>query len=361
MINSSQLANNVDLEEFVSSLAAFAVQTFDPVKNARRYFTDPIAAAIAAWAYEHDPQSEFVENLSDLFPEILAAMCGCDPKKLSGDAGKAFGEFKACLIVALRCWRSQQPSEGPYGSVAAHWCEQHPWILSKVQEALGSRVGHPEVQKVEWTFEELAAFGGRENVPTNDKLSLCMTVRFAGQRTWGQAAQTAAFALFGDFLLSEAESTAFCKHCEKIFWRGQKKLFCSLTCARIHSASRSRDVAMKISRRKTFRSASKALTKWLQSHRKLGSDWRMYVQNAAYGMQTRDGRHNRTLGAYIRASRTETGSPERDKLVRSLQDADIILESPKGSKAREKVQIEFDAFLRNIQRAEKIHQGSKHK
>src|SRR5271156_751498 len=103
MISDSQLEETVGLEElassFASQLATFAVQTFDPLIHARGYFTDPIAATVAAWAYEHDPQNGFVENLSDLFPKILAAMCGCDPDKLSGDSREAFGEFMGCLIV----------------------------------------------------------------------------------------------------------------------------------------------------------------------------------------------------------------------------------------------------------------------
>ena len=267
----------------------------------------------------------------------------------------------AVLFVSLCPWRCEPPPEGRHGSVAAHWCARHPEVFSKVQEALRLRAPFPQVEEPAWTLADVvSAHSALKKLPKSGKLELCMTVRFAGQRTWTQAAQTAAYALFGDFLITNAESTGFCEHCAKPYLRGQKRLFCSHRCANARSKERSRNKATRISRRKAFRKASKALTKWLQGHHSVHSDWTKEVQNAA-GLQTRDGRQNRTLGEFIRASRTEAGSCEREELLHSLRVADTVSESEKGSKEAEGLQNELDAFLRNVQAAEKIRQRSKRK
>jgi len=348
------VALEADVPTWISDLGALIGQS---VSDYRRYFTEPFEAIRAAWDYDHNTKSEFMEHLRGIFPEALAARCGCSPDKLLGDPRIAFGVFMSCLEVSLRAWRSEPPPESLYGSVAAHWCTRHPEVFSRVQEAHRLRASYPQIGEADWTLAEVLAGGASKEPPKSKKLELGISVHLAGQRTWTQAAQTAAYALFGDFLLTEAESTGFCKHCAMPFLRGQKKLFCSLKCARIHSALQAREVKTKISRCKTFRKAAKALTKWLQVHRSAGLDWRMKIQNAA-GMQTRDGRQNRTLGAYIRASRTSVGSPEREKLLHSLQEADTISKSGKGSKEHESLRSELDAFFRNIQSAEVIRQSS---
>lgn len=331
------------------------------VTDQRGFLTEPFAAALAAWEYEHDLESGLIEDLRRVFPETLAERCGLNPDKLSGDPGIAFGVFMAVLVVSLRVWRIEPPPEGHFGSVAAHWCTRHPGIFSKVQEAHLLRASYPDIAEAAWTVADVvSAHGANQELPKSGKLELRVTVHFTSQRTWKQAAQTAAYALFGDFLLTEAESIGFCSHCAKPFLRGQKKLFCDPKCAHSHSAIRSQDAKTRESRRKTFRMAARALKKWLEGRRSARSDWRTEVQNAAR-MQTRDNRQNRTLGAYIRVSRTEAGSPEREKLLNSLRDLDTVSEGPKGLRENDGLQRELDDFLRNIKEAEKIRERSKRK
>ena len=201
-------------EDTPSWISDFGTLVAQSVSDHRGYFTEPFAAICAAWEYDHNPTSEFIEHLRGLFPETLAAWCGCSPDKLSGNPSKAFNMFMAVLVVSRRVWRCEPPPEGQHGSVAAHWCARHPEILSKVQAALGLRARSPQVERTAWTLADVvSAHGAGKELPKSGKLELRMTVHFAGQRTWTQAAQTAAYALFGDFLLTEAESTGFCEYC----------------------------------------------------------------------------------------------------------------------------------------------------
>jgi len=337
--------------------ALFAQHVFDH----RRSFTDPFEAICTAWEYDHDPTSEFIEHLRGLFPETLAAQCGCSPDKLSGNPSKAFNMFMAVLVVSLRVWRCEPLPGGLYGSVVAHWYARHPEIFSKVQEAFRLRARAPKIEKAAWTLSEVvSAHGAGIELPESGKLELSFMEHFSGQRTWMQAAQTAAYALFGDFLIAGAESTGFCKHCARPFLRSRKRFFCSHKCGNAHSKVENRKKAKRTYRSETFRKVSKALTKWLQGSRNARSGWCEEVQNAA-GLQTRDGRQNRSLGEYIRASRTEVGSPERVKLLQAILYADIVPDSQKISKENENLQRELDTFLLNIQEAEEIRQRSNRK
>jgi hypothetical protein len=365
MLNDHQFEESVGFGEspakWIREFSDLFAQRVSDWGHPRRCLTEPLLAIHAAWEYEHDLESGLIEDLRGIFPETLAERCGRSQDTLTGDPRIALGVFMACLVVSLRVWRSEPPPEGLYGSVAAHWCARHPEIFSKVQEAHRSRVSYPHIEEVGWTAADVvSAHSTSKELPKRGKLELSSTVHFIRQRTWTQAAQTAAYALFGDFLLTEAETIGFCGYCAMPFLRGQKKLFHSSECARSRSAIRSHDAKARVSRRKTFRKAAKALRELLQGRSGARSGWRIKVQRAA-GMQTRDGRQNRTLGAYIKASRTDSGSPEREKLLQSLQDASGVLEKKEGSKEIESLQQELDAFLLDIQKAEEIQQRSKRK
>jgi hypothetical protein len=104
-----------------------------------------------------------------------------------------------------------------------------------------------------------------------------------------------------------------------------------------------------------LRKAAKALTKWLQDRHIAASDWQLKIQTVAW-TNSDNKRRNRILGAYVRASRTERGSPEREKLLQSLQDASSVAGNERGSKEREGLQQELAAFLLDIQKAEEIQQ-----
>ena len=360
MLNHRQSEKSAGLGEntpkWISEFADLFAQRVSDWSHPRRCLTEPLAAILAAWEYEHDLESGVIEDLRGIFPEALAERCGRSPDTLSGDPRISFGVFMACFVGLLKVWRSEPTPEGLYGSVAAHWCARHPEIFSKVQEAHRLRASFPNIEEIGWTVSDvMSAHGASEELPNHGKLELRETVHFIRQRTWTQAAQTAAYALFGDFLLTEAETIGFCRHCAMPFHRGQKKLFCSLKCARSYSAFRSHDAKSRDSRRKTLRKAAKALTKWLQDRHIAASDWQLKIQTVAW-TNSDNKRRNRILGAYVRASRTERGSPEREKLLQSLQDASSVAGNERGSKEREGLQQELAAFLLDIQKAEEIQQ-----
>jgi hypothetical protein len=321
-----------------------------------RSLDGPFDAALAAWTYEHELDSEWINELRDSFPAWLAAMCGQKPGTLAGDRQKAFDVFMACLVVLLTHWRTEPPLGVRYGSVAAHWCAGHPAIYSKVQAAIRARSSVIRIALADWTLADVLKHG-RGEPPKAEKLELKTVLQFSGQRTWAQAAATAAYALFGDFLMDESETTEFCKRCAKPFRIGKKKLFCSLRCARIHSAIQSRHEKVRISRRRKFRNAAGALARLLESGLGARTDWRDHVQRKA-GMQTRDARRSRGLTAFIRASQAAPGSPEREGLLRSLQ---VDSDGNPDTEEREALQREFDSFLSNIQKAEEIQQRGKRK
>jgi len=349
-----------DLSEFAA---------LHPLTDYRVYLTDPMAAFIAAWHYDLEPNSDFLVYLGDIFPELLREMCGSrdiihqSPVRpqtvLFGNSQDALSIYLGTIARLLRTWRNEPPPSGLWGDATAHWCDQHPEILQAIQVAMCSRSFYFSPERIEWTQEELRP-GGPAHSKDNVKLGLVSMVRFIGQRTWHQAARTAAYALFGTFLGNKPEIVGFCRRCNGPFYLGKPMVFCSKKCAHNYHSSRGRDAEARISRRMVFRKMAKALAKWLQGIRRTRPGWSIQVQNAA-GMQTRDGRKNRTLGAYIRASRTEVGSPEREKLLDSLQDLGSVSWSQNGSKERKSLQHELDAFLRNIQQAEEIQQRSKPK
>jgi hypothetical protein len=121
--------------------------------------------------------------------------------------------------------------------------------------------------------------------------------------------------------------------------------------------------------------AAESLSKWLGKTSKRNSDWRMAAQNAA-GLQTRDGRHSRMLGEFIRAANTPPRSPERQDLLCSLLDNGGSSRSTKQANGfeklqnlrqhlrreaeNEKLQRDLDAFLVDILTAQNTRPGKEH-
>jgi hypothetical protein len=320
----------------------------------RQCLTDPLCAFHAWWLYEHGQDSEILDYLNDNFPKLLRAMCGGRTGShsvatqplvlLSGDHGSALKEYLLTIGWLLHVWRTEQPASGLPGSAAAHWCDQHPDIFERVQGAMRSQSRHFRTEEAAWEPYEWRP-GGPAHLPDNKKLILVATKRFVGQRTWSQAAQTAAYALFGDFLGGKTEKIIFCGKCEKPFRPGKRVLFCSFKCAHSKSSTTSRHRIKADGRRKGLFSAAKSLSEWLQKPHRAGSDWRRMVERD-FGLQASDGRHSRFMGEYIRAAQTPPGSPEREKLLRSHLSC-----STENSQERENVQQQLEAFLKNVEEA----------
>jgi hypothetical protein len=321
-----------------------------------KYLSDPFTAFFVVWHSEHEPENDLC--LDGDFPKFLRAMCGgrsgSQGVLLSGDSGIAFQIFLATISSLLRTWREQPPPSGLPGSAAAHWCDRHPEILERIQEAVASRSRFIRPERAEWTLGELRP-GGLADVAEHEKLELITTDRFIGQRTWSQAAQTAAYALFGDFLTGNPRLIGFCRKCEQPFLCGKRARFCSTKCAHVYSATMSRNSGAGEARRETLRKAAEGLSRRLREPQRKGSAWRSVVERAAR-LQTRDGRQSRTLGEYIRAAQSPPDSPEREKLLDSLMRDSM--EQPENSDG---VQRKLDAFLENIRKAQDMEERSKSK
>jgi hypothetical protein len=316
------------------------------------YLTDWYAAFLVAWNYEHKPENPLA--LAEDFPEFLRAMCSSRkslsafPSKLAdflaGDPDAGFRIFVATIGSLLQAWRKGLPSNSRLGSPAAHWCDEHPAILEVIQDAMRSRSRCIQPRGGDWTPYECRP-GGPAHARGNKKLVLVIEERFIGQRSWSQAAQTAAYALFGDFLAGEPEKIGFCRRCDRPFVRGKKTLFCSLKCARANSSIRSRDQRNAIKRLRGLRKAVKILDEWLKKSHRAGSDWRLKTEKA-FGLRETGNRHSRLMGEYIRASETPPGSPQREKLLRSLLSGGTIDPAQQIN-----VQQQLDGFLENISKA----------
>jgi hypothetical protein len=318
------------------------------------YLTDPFMAFFVVWQYEHEPENDLC--LEGDFPKFLRAMCGSRNGSqrvlLSGDSGIAFHIFLATISSLLRAWREEAPPSGLPGTAAAHWCDRHPEVLERIQDAVASRSRFIRPVTPEWTLDELRP-GGAAHVGEHRKLELIATERFTGQRSWGQAAQTAAYSLFGDFLGDSPELIGFCRRCDRPFLCGKRARFCSTKCAHVYSAIVSRKSAAGHARRETLRKATEGLSRWLREPHRTGSAWRPVVEKAA-GLQTRDGRQSRTLGEFIRAAESPPDSPEREKLLRSL-----LSDSTEQPEARDRVQRKLEGFLENIRNAQGMTERSK--
>jgi hypothetical protein len=354
--------------EMAGKVGALLRESASPLASGR-YLTDPKVAFSLVWEYSRHPDSEVIADRAEDFPNLLRAMCGprdllhssaSEPSvPLLGDRGSAFKIYLDTIAELLRVWRTGPPPPGLPGSIAAHWCVRHPDILQQIQTAMRSRSRYFVPEEANWTYDELRP-GGPFHHPLQQhkKLALVSSDRFIGQRTWSQAARTAAYALFGDFLTGKPEDIGFCRKCEQPFERGKRTLFCSLKCARCYSATSSHDAAIRLRNRKAFRKSVTSVAKWVGKSHRAGSDWRRQVENAPE-LVTRDGRHSRTVGFYIRAAESPLGSPDREKLLDSLLDTSVFSAGTIREKEREKLRPEVNAFLENIRRAQAMKKNGK--
>jgi hypothetical protein len=358
-----------NIADIVAELAKFAVEHSTSVGNYRKYLTNPSAAFLAAWVYEHDSNNGFLERLGEVFPDLLLEMCGWRPidgsspvrpkKILLGERQYALSTYLDKIASLIRVWRNEPPPSGLPGVTAAHWCDRHPEILQDIQAAMCSRSSCFSPKQIEWTWAELRP-GGAAHSKENVKLGLVPTTRFVGQRTWRQAAGTAAHALFGAFLGKKPENLGFCKKCERPFILGKQTTYCSPKCARSYSAVASRDKTTRRKKLKTFRKVAKELAEWLSRQHREGSVWWEGAQKAAE-IRTTKGRRSRTIGEYIRTAMTPPGSPERDRLLRSLFNEGDFADSARRCQGFETRKQELEVFLANVLQAENLAMRGKRK
>ena len=281
-------------------------------------------------------------------------------KILLGEPENALGTYLSIIAWLLRIWRNDPPPSGLSGDATAHWCDRHPDILQLIQGAMCSRSSYFSPEEIEWTREELRP-GGRAHSKDNVKLGLVPTTRFTGQRTWRQAARTAAYSLFGAFLGDKPEIIGFCRRCEKPFFRGKSTVFCFAKCALLYSAKESRDRKTRKQKRNTFNIVARELRRWLSRHHRAGSVWWKDVQDKADINARRSSRKSRTISKYIRAAISPSGSLERMRLLSSLFHEGDFADSARRHQELETLKQELETFLTNVQRAENLAMRGKRK
>lgn len=309
---------------------------------------NPFSAFELAWIYNDGGQPDLALYIGRRFSVALEALCKLEtgvqwpPPSLSGELS-AVTRFVITITSLLGQWRNDPAPDTVFGSLGAHWIERHPEILRKIQAAQSARSRHCALGERSWAIKELLA-GSRSR--RDKKLEVAWIDKLSGQRTWTQAAETIAYAVFGDFLAGDPQNIRFCLRCERPFELGKKKLFCSSECAHAQSATTSRHEAIALGRRRGLGKAAKILNEWLQKPHRAGSDWRKTVERA-FGLFSSDGRHSRLMGEYIRASKTPPGSAERKRLLASL-----LSRSTERPQEREIVQLGLDSFLQDVAKAE---------
>jgi hypothetical protein len=311
-------------------------------------FRDPLSVFDFAWLCEKGQDPGLVLYLGQKFSKFLEARCELKtpvpwPLPSVTRDRSAMWWFVATISMLLDKWRGDPPADHLPGSVGARWCEQHPDILQNVQTAQRARTRYSVVGEEDWTISELMA--GTE-MQQKKKPALLWKDELSGQRTWVQAARTLAYVVFGDFLASDTQKLGFCQRCGRPFDRGKKKLFCSSGCAHAESATVSRHDTKANKRHEGMLRSAKKLSEWLEKKHRTGSDWRS-VAELAFKLPTSDGRYSRLMGEYIRASQTSPGSPEREKLLRSL-----LTSSTETPHQRENVQQQLEGFLQVVAKAE---------
>jgi hypothetical protein len=332
---------------FEEELGKYAIELYQK-STVEGYFTDPLSAFDLAWGYVHcgiDSSGFFPTYLKEIFPELLLSKCTLNGSfVLGGDRDSALRIYLVTIGWLLCVWRTEQPISRTYGSSVAHWCAQHAEALAAIKTAMRQRARYLEVEEVSWDITEWRP-GGLAHSPENKNLALVTRERFIGQRTWSQAAQTSAYALFGDFLGGEPNQIIFCRRCDRPFQRSRKTIYCSLECGHAGSSIDSRHDATARRRRRGLRQATKTLNEWLKNPHRTGSDWRSAAERA-FGLRSIDGRYSRLMSEFIRASRTPSGSDEREKLLRSL-----LLCRTQERKELKHVQQLLDGFLANVEKA----------
>jgi len=292
---------------------------------------DPLDAFLLSWEIEHG-NSDAYGSVLGAFSIHLQQQYECigaqnsrfmTPGQKYDDARSALTRYGATLSMLLEAWRKERPAEGVYGSVAAHWCDRHPDLWNMIETAQRKRASFLQIQSDRWEPKDWRT-GGPAFGPKNKHLTLTRVEKFKPAISWVDAAQTAAFALWGDFLAGDPGKIGFCDRCDKPFELRRKKRFCSHKCGHSFSnyASRDRDTAE--SRRKGLPKAAKELKGWLQKKqsatsdwRKATSDWRKDVE-IAFGLWTDSGKKSKIFHEYIVGAETSLGSLQRTKLLASL-------------------------------------------
>lgn len=265
----------------------------------------------------------------------------------AGDKATAFDCYIATLSVLLTVWRREQPTIAVYGSPVAHWCDQHPVLFSRIAAAMAKRAKVATIETGGWDLLDFNPDGGPALVKGNKHLILAVQERFVSAISYKEAAENAAYTLFGDFLFGNPHSIVFCTRCEKPFERRKKKRFCSGKCGRRHSSVRNRKAKIAVERLEHLPDAVRILGEWLQKPNRDG--WRISTEHA---LNLGFSRRSRLMGAFIAASSKPLGSPERLKIFDSLS---VGLKDPlKDPTELEALRDRLEAFLSNIAKAEDV-------
>jgi hypothetical protein len=314
---------------------------------------DPLSAFLLAWEVEHG-NVEWLVSVEEAFREFLEqryeqiGFRNSRPAigRRNDDHGSPLVRYVVILSWLVSVWRKERPDDGACGSVAAHWCERHPDIWNKIQTALRKRTSLVQIQSDKWEARDWAP-GGPAFQLKNTHRTFIREERFTAAMNWADAAQTAAYALFGDFLTGHPQKIGFCAICELPFWRGsgsRKKRFCSVKCGSKFWTYAGRDSDAAKERRRLLLIATKELRRLIEK-RKITSDWRRKVEHAS-GFSTSDRGLSRVFHEFVVAAETRDGSPQREKLLASLTN-----HSKLDQRGRDETQRMLNKFLADINAA----------
>jgi hypothetical protein len=276
----------------------------------------PLVAFEAAWACDPPRSGKYQDSFKAFFAFALSSQCsGTKWNEMATLRGKpldALGQFLITTTALLESWK---PFTKVGGNSALAWCESNPEHFVQVQRSQRTRVA--------WIAEPDT--NTRSSV---EMVSLVVLRKFRGQRSFNQAATTAAYALWGDFLYLTISSVVFCPLCHKPFAFAARKQFCSKKCAKVPTSNRGHMSDVRADNWVKLQSESSKLHKWTVSRKTKLS----YEGDASPRWMTR----------FIRAAKNPSDDIARLKLL------DLCVEYGKDDNHRQNVCSILDHFLQDI-------------
>lgn len=320
-----------------------------------RLLTDPLDAMLGAWHYERD--KEIPSDFAMGFARALRTSCSGKNREqfatLLGAPLDAFPVFARTLNALAATWKKYRPD-----SVA--WMEDHPNEYRRMHEAQlrCSPITAIPPERARW-LEEFGTdessriremFPDADTAPAVRPLEIRMLHR---QRTYKQAAKTAAFVLWGNFLLSQPELIDFCRKCSSPFPSKSNQLYCERACGKNSSSLKCNNNGTRRKNAKRMRDVARRLKKWLNGgnwrHR---GDWRKEVdpKGSVKPNLTRLDRRSRWLFEFIAAALAPVGSREVEEQF------ELCFDTRQGETEKARTRAVFDDFLSNIREAERLTQ-----
>ena len=308
-----------------------ARQTNRRVREIRALLIEPASAFLAAW--ETGKRRAFVRNGArrrsalrcpdsqrQVFAQILQDhsvdeyLARVPYLGGSNDArARALDEYLKIVAELMMSWEPYQRQDN--GVLA--WFDGNQYHVRKMHEAQRARV----------TLSERPSFF---RVDPSNKPTLEVVQKFTNQKTFRQAARTAAYCLWGTFLSGDPFEIQFCEKCLMPFPFRKSKRYC-LACSTGASSNKSHKNDIRKQNWVRLREVAPEL-RW----RLANGDSKSALTNLASG---------RWLARFIRAAKGSYGTDTRDRMVELC----TSYESPDVH--RWAVHEAIDSFLEDIRRA----------